>query len=483
VSQAANKVTPFPGADVGRSLPHSDDAERCLLGSLLLNPPAISECIEKFASKDPKTRGGEYFYNENHGLIYRTLVDMQDEHEPVDLMTVTQKLAGRNQLERVGGAVAITQLSNAVPTAGNLEFYLNIVRQRYRLRQLIEAGTQIVTESYGTLDEGVDDFVDHVERLVFDIAQEKSAHGVVSGADVVKEAVHEIDDILQHKGKLRGISTGFTELDKCLDGLQRGSMIVIAARPSMGKTSLAMNIAEHVAILNSENPMPVGVFSLEMPAVQLIIRMLCSVGEVSMNRIRRGLSTDVEYKSLINSAKKISNAKILIDDTGDLTIMELRAKARRMKANHDIQLLVVDYLQLMRAPMRGNYDNRQQEIAAISGGLKALAKELKIPVMVLSQLNREAEKREGGRPRLSDLRESGAIEQDADVVALIAPKDDRKDEEVVAEEITQAVLIIAKNRNGPQGKIPLQFRRDITRFFSAAIEESDVAMTPREETM
>ncbi|OHE82172.1 MAG: replicative DNA helicase [Verrucomicrobia bacterium GWF2_62_7] len=468
---------------MGRSLPHSDDAERCLLGSLLLNPPAISECIEKFASKDPKTRGGEYFYNENHGLIYRTLVDMQDEHEPVDLMTVTQKLAGRNQLERVGGAVAITQLSNAVPTAGNLEFYLNIVRQRYRLRQLIEAGTQIVTESYGTLDEGVDDFVDHVERLVFDIAQEKSAHGVVSGADVVKEAVHEIDDILQHKGKLRGISTGFTELDKCLDGLQRGSMIVIAARPSMGKTSLAMNIAEHVAILNSENPMPVGVFSLEMPAVQLIIRMLCSVGEVSMNRIRRGLSTDVEYKSLINSAKKISNAKILIDDTGDLTIMELRAKARRMKANHDIQLLVVDYLQLMRAPMRGNYDNRQQEIAAISGGLKALAKELKIPVMVLSQLNREAEKREGGRPRLSDLRESGAIEQDADVVALIAPKDDRKDEEVVAEEITQAVLIIAKNRNGPQGKIPLQFRRDITRFFSAAIEESDVAMTPREETM
>jgi len=171
----------------------------------------------------------------------------------------------------------------------------------------------------------------------------------------------------------------------------------------------------------------------------------------------------------------------LIDDTGDLTIMELRAKARRMKMNHDIQLLVVDYLQLMRAPMRGNYDNRQQEIAAISGGLKALAKELKIPIIVLSQLNREAEKREGGQPRLSDLRESGAIEQDADVVALIAPKDDRKDEEVVAEDITQAVLVVAKNRNGPQGKISLQFRRDITRFFSAAIEESDVAMTPREE--
>ena len=481
MSQPANKVTQFPGADVGRSLPHSDEAERCLLGSLLLNPPAVSECIEKFASKDPDTRGGEFFYNENHGLIYRTLVDMQDKHEPVDLVTVTQKLAGRNQLERVGGAAAITQLSNAVPTAGNLEFYLNIVRQRYRLRRLIQAGTQIVAESYETLDEGVGDFIDHVERLVFEIAQEKSAHGVVSSQDVVHEAVREIEDILKHKGKLRGLATGFTELDKCLDGLQRGSMIVIAARPSMGKTSLAMNIAEHVAVLNSDGPMPVGVFSLEMPAVQLIIRMMCSVGEVSMNRIRRGLSTDVEYKSLINAAGKISNAKILIDDTGDLTIMELRAKARRMKMNHNIELLVVDYLQLMRAPMRGNYDNRQQEIAAISGGLKALAKELKIPIIVLSQLNREAEKREGGQPRLSDLRESGAIEQDADVVALIAPKDDRKDEEVVAEDITQAVLVVAKNRNGPQGKIPLQFRRDITRFFSAAIEESDVAMTPREE--
>jgi replicative DNA helicase len=453
------------------------------LGSLLLNPQAISECIEKFASKDPDTRGGEYFYNENHGLIYRTLVDMQDKHEPVDLVTVTQKLAGRNQLERVGGAAAITQLFNAVPTAGNMEFFLNIVRQRYRLRQLIQAGTQIVAESYDTQDEGVGDFIDHVEQLIFNIAQAKSTHGVVSGADVVREAVHEIDDILQHKGKLRGIGTGFTELDKLTDGLQRGSMIVIAARPSMGKTSLAMNIAEHVAILNSENPMPVGVFSLEMPAMQLIIRMMCSVGEVSMNRIRRGLSTDVEYKSLIAAAGKISNAKILIDDTGDLTIMELRAKARRMKLNHNVQLLVVDYLQLMRAPVRSNYDNRQQEIAAISGGLKALAKELNIPVIVLSQLNREAEKREGGQPRLSDLRESGAIEQDADVVALIAPKDDKKDEEVVAEEITQALLIIAKNRNGPQGKVPLQFRRDITRFFSAAIEDSDVAMAARTEAM
>ena len=480
MSQPANKETPVTGADVGRSLPHSEEAERCLLGSLLLNPQAIIECIEKFASKDPDTRGGEYFYNDKHGLIYRTLVDMTDKHEPVDLVTITQKLAGRNQLDRVGGAAAITQLFNAVPTAANLGFYLNIVRQRYRLRQLIEAGTQIVSESYEAMDEGVDKLVDDVEQLVFNIAQEKSAHGVVSGSDVVKDAIHEIDDILQHQGKLRGLATGFSELDKCTDGLQRGSIIVIAARPSMGKTSLAMNIAEHVAVMSS-TPMPVGVFSLEMPAVQLIIRMLCSVGSVSMKRLRSGVSTDAEYKSLIHAAGRISNAKIFIDDTGDLSIMELRAKARRMKANQNIQLLVIDYLQLMRAPSRGNYDNRQQEIATISGGLKALAKELNIPVIVLSQLNREAEKREGGKPRLSDLRESGAIEQDADVVCLIAPKDDRKDEEVVLEEITSATLIVAKNRNGPQGRIPLQFQREFTRFSSMAIDTADMDMAARGE--
>jgi replicative DNA helicase len=480
VSQPVNKVTPFPGNDVGRSLPHSEEAERCLLGSLLLNPQAIHECIEKLPSLKPE-QGGEYFYNENHGLIYRTLLDMAASHEPIDLVTFTQKLAGRNQLERVGGAAAITQLFNAVPTAANLEFYIDIVRQRHRRRQLIQVGTEIVRQSYDTVDEQVETLVDDVERMVFDIAEEKNARGVVSSKDLVGEAFDEIDEIIKHKGKIRGISSGFSELNKLTDGLQKGSMIIIAARPSMGKTSLAMNIAEHAAIHNSE-PIPVGVFSLEMPAVQLVIRMLCSVAEVSMSRLRAGITTQPEHEALIKAADKIKKANILIDDTGGLTIMELRAKARRMKARHDIGLLVVDYLQLMRAPSRNNNDNRQQEIATISGNLKALAKELEIPIIVLSQVNREAEKRESGLLRLSDLRESGAIEQDADVVALICPKEEREDGgEPATEGTTQAILYVAKNRNGPQGKVPLLFRREITRFFESTIEDSDVPMPSGKE--
>ncbi len=482
MSQPANKETPFSGADVGRSLPHSEEAERCLLGSLLLNPELIGDCVEQFGAQDMEMQGAECFYDEKHRLLYRTLVDMWRDREPVDIATVTVKLAGRGLLDLVGGAVWVTKLSNTVGTAANAGFYINTVRQMFRVRELIRAGQEIVTKSYEANEERVDDLVDQVEEMVFKIARDKDVKGVTSSDVAVKEAFSEIHEIIEHKGKLRGLPTGFPDLDRCTDGLQQSSMIVIAARPSMGKTSLAMNIAEHVAIHNQEKPAPVGVFSLEMPAVQLMIRMLCSVGEVSMSRLRSGLSTSAEHAALARAADKIAKSKIFVDETGGLSIMELRAKARRMHLKHKIELLVVDYLQLMRAPSSSKYDNRQQEIATISGGLKTLAKELKIPIIVLSQLNREAEKREGGKPRLSDLRESGAIEQDADVVCLIAPKDERKDEEVMSEEITQAELIVAKNRNGPQGRIPLQFRRDITRFFSAAIEPGDAPMpSGREE--
>jgi len=467
MSQAATKVTQFPSADVGRALPHNEEAERCLLGSLLLNPAGIGDCITEFASKDAEMRGSENFYKHAHQIIYRCLVDMNEAREPVDLMTVTQKLSGRNQLDEVGGAVYLTKLLDAVPTAANLSFYLKIVQQRYRLRQLIAAGTQIVADSYETSDENVEGLIDDVEKLIFTITEEKNAKGIQSVQDVVKEAFGEIDQMLGRRGALTGLPTGFPELDKLLNGLAKSSMVVIAARPSMGKTSLAMNIVEHTAIDLAPKPISVGVFSLEMSAMQLVMRLLCSVAEVSMTKIQGGFCTQQEKLQLTEAASKIQKAKIWIDDTPALTIMELRAKARRMKLNHDIGLMVVDYLQLAREPSRSKYENRQQEIAEISGGLKALAKELNIPVIVISQLNREVEGR-GGKPRLSDLRESGAIEQDADVVGLLARADNSDEPPGVAMPIN---LIVAKNRNGRQGEVSLTFRLDITKFFPSVLDE------------
>jgi replicative DNA helicase len=476
----AEKIAVFPGADAGRALPHSEEAERCLLGSLLLNGVAVNECIERFASKDGELRGGEFFYKYAHQLVYRAMVDMADKHEPIDLVTVTQKLGDRKQLEDAGGPDYITGLVNAVPTAANLEYFLSIVRQKHLLRRLIEVGTQIVTESYETTEEP-EELMDHFEKAVFDLSQEKHARGVRGSSDVVMDAFHEIEEMIQRKGALVGLATGFPKLDRCTNGLKGGNVVVIAARPSMGKTSLAMNIVEHVAIHNPEKTVPVGVFSLEMSAVQLMMRMICSLAEVSTTRIQGGLIGMAEQARLADAADRINKAKIWIDDTAGLTIMDLRARARRMKMSHQIEMLVVDYLQLLRGSTSRKNDNRQQEIAEISGGLKALAKELNVPVIVLSQLNREVEKREGGRPRLSDLRESGSIEQDADIVGLLARVKDDKDDEVLPP-VLDVALYVAKNRNGPQDTVELTFKRDITRFFPGATVDPADMQGAREET-
>jgi len=461
-------------------LPHSEEAERCLLGSLLLNGAAVNECIERFASKDSEQRGAEFFYKYAHQLVYRAMVDMADKHEPIDLVTVTQKLGERKQLEDAGGPDYITGLVNAVPTAANLEYFLNIVRQKYLLRRLIEVGTRIVTESYETT-EGPEELMDHFEKAVFDLSQEKHARGVRGCSDVVMDAFHEIEEMIQRKGALVGLATGFPKLDRCTNGLKGGNVVVIAARPSMGKTSLAMNIVEHVAIRNPERTAPVGIFSLEMSAVQLMMRMICSLAEVSTTKIQGGLIGAAEHARLADAADRINKAKIWIDDTAGLTIMDLRARARRMKLNHQIEMVVVDYLQLLRGSTTRKNDNRQQEIAEISGGLKALAKELNVPVIVLSQLNREVEKREGGRPRLSDLRESGSIEQDADIVGLLARAKDEKDDEVLPP-VLDVALYVAKNRNGPQDTVELTFKRDITRFFPGSTVDPGDMQSVREET-
>ncbi len=478
--RAAERMAASPGADAGRALPHDEEAERCLLGSLLLNGVAVNECIEKFASRDAELRGAEFFYKYGHQLVYRAMVDMTDKHEPIDLVTVTQKLGGRKQLEEAGGADYITGLVNAVPTAANLEYFLKIVRQKYLLRRLIEVGTQIVTESYETTEES-EELMDRIEKAIFDLSQEKHAKGVQSSQQVVKDAFLEIEDMIQRKGALTGLATGFPKLDRCTNGLRGGNVVVIAARPSMGKTSLAMNIVEHIAIHNTEKTAPVGVFSLEMSAVQLMMRMICSLAEVSTTRIQGGLIGEREIGALTAAAAKINKAKIWIDDTAGLTIMDLRARARRMKMNHQVEMLVVDYLQLMRGSSNRKSDNRQQEIADISGGLKALAKELNVPVIVLSQLNREVERREGGRPRLSDLRESGSIEQDADIVGLLARAKDDKDDEVLPP-VLDVVLHVAKNRNGPQDSVELMFKRDITRFFPGPTVDASDMQSARGET-
>ena len=329
------------------------------------------------------------------------------------------------------------------------------------MRQIITAATESVRRAYEEQDE-VNNLLDEVEQRIFAVGEDRFKGQMLSMKDQVMEAIESIEKLYERKGGITGISTGFVEFDRMTSGMHAAEMIVIAARPSMGKTALAMNIAEHVAI---QEKLPVGVFSLEMSSQQLVQRLLCSRARVNLQKVRDGFLGERDFPSLTAAASKLAEAKIFIDDSPSLAILELRAKARRLKAQQDVQLIIVDYLQLLRSPSRRGQDNRQLEISEISAGLKALAKELKIPLIVVAQLNRQPEARTGGKPRLSDLRESGSIEQDADLVALLVrPEIYEEDEEARAEKAGEAELIIAKQRNGPVGEIPLTFLKEFTRF-------------------
>jgi replicative DNA helicase len=457
-AQSGENVIPIPrtgsAQDIHRTPPHSVEAEQGVLGSMLISPrDAIAEVVEKITA--------DYLYVPAHQTIFNVLVDLWNAGAGIDLITFTQILRDRNLLESVGGAAAVTNLYTFVPTAANVGYYIDIVRDKYILRSIIAAGTESVRRAYEEQDE-VGNLLDEVEQTIFAVGEDRFKGQMLSMKDQVMEAIESIEKLYERKGGITGVSTGFVEFDRMTSGMHPSEMIVIAARPSMGKTALAMNIAEHVAI---NEKLPVGVFSLEMSSQQLVQRLLCSRARVNLQKVRDGFLGERDFPSLTAAASKLAEAKIFIDDSASLTILELRAKARRLKAQQDVQLIIVDYLQLLRSTSRRAQDNRQLEISEISAGLKGLAKELKIPLIVVAQLNRQPEQRTGGKPRLSDLRESGSIEQDADLVGLLVrPEIYEEDEEARAEKAGEAELIIAKQRNGPVGEIPLTFLKEFTRF-------------------
>ena len=449
--------------DIHRTLPHSVEAEQGVLGSMLISPrEIIAECVEKITE--------EYFYVPAHQTVYTVLVELWNAGQGIDLITFTQVLRDRNVLETVGGAAFITSLFTFVPTAANVTYYLEIVRDKYILRQIIAACTESVRRSFEEQDE-VNNLLDEVEQKIFSVGEDRFKGQVLTMKDQVMDAIEAIEQLYERRGGITGISTGFAELDRMTNGLHESEMIVIAARPSMGKTALAMNITEHVAL---NEKLPVAVFSLEMSSQQLVQRLLCSRARVNLQKVRDGFLAERDFPSLTAAASKLAEAQIFIDDSAGLSILELRAKARRLKAQKDIRLIVVDYLQLLRSTTRRAMDNRQLEISEISAGLKGLAKELKIPIIVLAQLNRQPEARTGGKPRLSDLRESGSIEQDADLVGLLVrPEIYEEDEDARAEKAGEAELIIAKQRNGPVGEVSLTFLKEFTRFEDRARTASE----------
>lgn len=448
--------------DAHRPLPQNVEAERGLLGSILLSPrEVLNDCAEQITE--------EAFYSPAHGTIFRVLVEMWSANQQIDVITLTNRLRDLNLLDAVGGPGAVTELFGFVPTAANAPHYLDIVLEKSLLRRMIMACTSSAARCYEEQGD-VPQLLDDVEREIFTIGETRFRKTEPDMRDEVFAALENIEKMYQQRGRISGLATGFTIFDQMTDGLHPGEMIIVAARPSMGKTALAMNIVEHVA-LNLEAPKPVGVFSLEMSTQQLVQRMLCSRARVNMKKIRSGMLARAEHGKLNDAAAALSESSIFIDDTASLTIFELRAKARRMRDRHRIELIAIDYLQLCRSTSRRGQDNRQIEIAEISSGIKALAKELEIPIIVLAQLNRQPEQRGGGKPRMSDLRESGSLEQDADVVALLVrPEVYEEDEDARSEMAGKAELLIAKQRNGPIGEIPLTFIKEYTRFENAAFD-------------
>ena len=466
-----NRATSLSHVD--RLPPHSTEAEQGVLGCILWSPvDCMGECLEKFP------QGSVVFYDLRHKTLFDVLAEMYDAKDAIDIITLRQKLKDSNFLESIGGVAYLNALQDSVPSPANLSYYIEIVREKHLLRKTIQTCTQVVTQVYEHEGE-VDALLDEIEREVMAISEERVENeGLRPVKDLVHSAINTIEEYYSKQGALTGVATGFPELDKMTTGLHGGEMVVIAARPSMGKTSLAMNVAEHVAL---EQNLPVGVFSLEMTSESLILRMMCSRARVNLRNIREGFIVDRDFPRLTKAAGQLSNSPIFIDDSPGLSILQLRAKARRMCQQHGVKLFVIDYLQLLHSTARKAADNRQQEIADISSGIKGLAKEMDVPVIVLCQLNRDVEKRgEGAKPKLSDLRESGSIEQDADLVGLLyKPSSGGDDEEGDAPaeptEGESVNLLIAKQRNGPTGDVRLTFLKGFTRYESRIdIDESDL---------
>jgi replicative DNA helicase len=430
--------------------PHSIEAEMCLLASMMLDKEITAQVVSML--------GRDAFFQADHQIVFDVVKKLYEGDRPIDAVIVREELNKRNLLEEIGGTAYLGQILNAVPSAAHGMHYAQIVKEKAMLRQLIAASNDILRDVYKSSDQA-DLVLDRAEKSIFTIAEKRVAGSMTRLEDVL----HEVYEMIEERGH-RGLETDFHDLDDMLNGLQNGEMIVLAARPSMGKTALAMNIVENVA---ANHQQAVAVFSLEMSKQQLAQRMLCSRAAIDAQRVRKGMLNAQEYQKLAQVVVELSKAPIWVDDSPGLTPLELRAKARRLKMQHDIKLIMLDYMQLMDNP---GPENRQQQISEISRSIKALARELKVPVIALSQLNRSSEQRDGHRPRMSDLRESGSIEQDADVVMLLHREDYYKQQnpDFIPDNIAE--VIIAKQRNGPTGPVKLTFDSKTTTFRNLATQ-------------
>src|SRR5512134_2698057 len=431
-----------------RTLPHSLDAEKSVLGAILIHNEAFNQAAELIDAHD--------FFRDAHRRIFDKMVALSERGDAIDFITLKEELSRAGELDEVGGPAYIASLTDGVPRSANIEYYARIVKEKSTLRSLIHSANKILIEAYEAEQEP-DLLLDEAERAIFAIAEDRIRAGFVPLRDLVQGSFATIEKLQQHKGMVTGVPTGFIDLDEMTSGLQPSDLVLVAARPSMGKTSFVLNVAQYIG---TQTDMVVGFFSLEMAKEQLFMRLLTSEARIDAHRFRSGFLSEKDYGRLSHALGTLAEARVFIDDTASIGVLEMRAKARRLKAEHGLHLLIVDYVQLMQG--RGRFDNRQQELASISRSLKGLAKELQVPVVVLSQLSRAPEARGDHRPLLSDLRESGALEQDADVVMLLFRPDQYPD--VKPEDEGIAEVNIAKQRNGPTGLVRLAFLKSETRF-------------------
>jgi replicative DNA helicase len=445
-----------------RMPPQNIEAEQAVLGAIFLEPSSLTLASEILMPED--------FYRAAHQKIFNVMLKLNDEGKAVDLITVTEELSATNLIEDIGGVSYLSELAGSVPTAANIEYYARIVEEKSLLRRLIRTATNIATDGYTREDE-VETVLNEAEKSILEVAQRKNAGAFQNIKDVLVRTYDNIELMHSRVGDITGIPTGFTELDRMTAGFQRNDLIIVGARPSVGKTAFALNIAQNVAIKAGEN---VAIFSLEMGAEQLVMRMLCAEGNIDAQRLRTGSLTDDDWGKLVMAMGSLSNAGIYIDDTPGIRVNEIRAKCRRLKQEHGLGMILIDYLQLIVGSGRPG-ENRQQEVSEISRALKQLARELEVPVIALSQLSRGVEQRQDKRPMMSDIRESGSIEQDADIVAFLY-RDDYYDKESENKNIIE--IIIAKQRNGPVGTVQLAFVKEYNKFVNLERRFDDSMVPP-----
>jgi replicative DNA helicase len=438
-----------------RTLPHNLEAEKCVLGAILIDNQSFNQAAEVIDAGD--------FFRDAHRRIFEKMVGLTDRSQPVDLVTLKDELTRSGEIDEVGGPAYISALTDGVPRSANVEHYARIVKEKSTLRRLIQSSTEVLQRAYDA-EEDADNLLDEAERAIFQIAEHRMRSGFVRGGELVDSGYQLIEQLQQQRGLVTGVPSGFVDLDEMTSGFQKSDLVIVAARPAMGKTSFVLNLAINSAV---EAGKSVGIFSLEMSKEQLFMRMLTSEARVDAHRFRGGFLGEQDYARLVEAFARLHDAKVFIDDTPSVGILEMRAKSRRLKLEHGLDMLIVDYLQLMQG--RGKFENRQQELSSISRALKILAKELQIPILALSQLSRAPETRSDHRPQLSDLRESGALEQDADIVLFIFREDMYQVEgERNPESEGVAEIIIGKQRNGPTGSARLAFLKQYTRFENLA---------------